>query len=126
MRPPKVDGVPETPQPWHLVAAIEREHPGNDVGARLEAALRVAADLRAVGDEVVDHYVHAARAVAGGLRPRRPGRLRARRRASQGARAPLRGHRAPAAGAVLRARRAGSELPRSPGDLARARRGTGD
>ena len=61
MRPPKVDAVPETPQPGHLVAAIEREHPGSDVGARLEAALRVAADLRAVGDEVVDHYVHAAR-----------------------------------------------------------------
>jgi hypothetical protein len=51
----------DAPRPAQLVAAIEREHPGGDVGARLEAALRVAAELRAVGDEVVDHYVHAAR-----------------------------------------------------------------
>jgi Clp amino terminal domain, pathogenicity island component len=51
----------EMPQPAQLVAAIEREHPGSDVGARLEAALRLAADLRAVGDELVDHYVHSAR-----------------------------------------------------------------
>jgi hypothetical protein len=51
-------GVPEPPQ---LVAAIEREHAGSDIAVRLEAALRVAAALGTVGDELVDHYVHAAR-----------------------------------------------------------------
>jgi hypothetical protein len=60
-RPLRVDAVAETPQPAQLVAAIEREHGGRDVAERLEAALRVAAELRAVGDDVVDHYVQAAR-----------------------------------------------------------------
>src|SRR4051812_38998702 len=49
------------PQPAQLVAAIEREHGGRDVAERLEVALRIAANLRAVGDEVVDHYAQAAR-----------------------------------------------------------------
>src|SRR3954462_6147875 len=51
-------GVPQPPQ---LAAAIEREHAGSDIAVRLEAALRVAAELRTSGDELVDHYVHAAR-----------------------------------------------------------------
>src|SRR5919199_1296531 len=51
----------EPPRTAQLVAAIEREHRGADVGARLESALRMAADLRVVADEVVDHYVQAAR-----------------------------------------------------------------
>src|SRR3954453_21183661 len=51
-------GVPE---PTQLVAAIEREHAGREIAVRLEAALRVAAELRTSGDELIDHYVHAAR-----------------------------------------------------------------
>jgi Clp amino terminal domain, pathogenicity island component len=51
----------ETPSPAHLVSAIERDHPGGDVDVRLEAALRLTAELRAVGDQVVDYYVQAAR-----------------------------------------------------------------
>jgi hypothetical protein len=51
----------DTPQRAQLVAAIEHKHPGCDVAERLEVALRVAAELRAVGDEVVDHFVQAAR-----------------------------------------------------------------
>src|SRR4051794_7641982 len=50
-----------TPRPAQLVEAIEREHPGAEVGAQLEAALRIAAERRAGGGELVDHYVRAAR-----------------------------------------------------------------
>src|SRR5919198_3221069 len=46
----------------HLLAAIEREHRGAERGVQLAAAMRVASELRAVGDELVDHYVQAARA----------------------------------------------------------------
>jgi hypothetical protein len=52
----------DTPQPDALVAAIEREHAGSDVRARLEVELGVAAALGAAGDDVIDHYVQAARA----------------------------------------------------------------
>jgi hypothetical protein len=51
--------VPELDQ---LLGSIEREHRGASVDTRLEAAARVAAELRSVGDELVDHYVRAARA----------------------------------------------------------------
>jgi hypothetical protein len=44
-----------------LLAGIERDHRDADVGVRLEAAVRVASELRAVGDELLDHYVGAAR-----------------------------------------------------------------
>jgi hypothetical protein len=52
------DRVPALEQ---LVAAIEREHRGAGIEVRLETAVRVAAELRAVGDELLDHYVQAAR-----------------------------------------------------------------
>src|SRR3954453_18262346 len=47
--------------PAQLGAAIEREPSASDVAARLGAAVRLATELRAAGDGVVDHYVHAAR-----------------------------------------------------------------
>jgi Clp amino terminal domain, pathogenicity island component len=53
--------VAEVPNSEQLVAAIEREHAGGDVSTRLEAAVRAGAELRAVGDELVDHYVRVAR-----------------------------------------------------------------
>ncbi len=52
------------PELADLVSSIEREHRGADVAERLEAAVRVASELRSVGDELLDHYVQAAR-VAG-------------------------------------------------------------
>jgi hypothetical protein len=52
--------VAGTPQPEQLVAAIERQH-GGDVSERLGAAVQTAAELRAVGEELIDHYVQAAR-----------------------------------------------------------------
>jgi hypothetical protein len=45
-----------------LLAGIQREHRGADVGVRLAAAVRVASELRAAGDELLDHCVQAARA----------------------------------------------------------------
>jgi hypothetical protein len=53
--------VAEIPELARLVRAVERQHPGEDVSARLEAAIHTAAELRAIGDELVDHYVRAAR-----------------------------------------------------------------
>jgi hypothetical protein len=51
--------VPELGQ---LLGAIEHEHRGAPVGQKLEAAVRMADELRAVGEELLDHYVQAARA----------------------------------------------------------------
>jgi len=51
----------EVPQLTQLVRAIDRQHPASDPNARLEAAVHTAAELRAVGDELVDHCVNAAR-----------------------------------------------------------------
>jgi Clp amino terminal domain, pathogenicity island component len=45
-----------------LLGVIEREHRGAPVDQKLEGAVRVAGELRAVGDELLDHYVQAARA----------------------------------------------------------------
>jgi hypothetical protein len=50
------------PDPAALVAGIEREERDGDVVARLAAAVRTAADLRGAGDELLDHFVGAARA----------------------------------------------------------------
>jgi hypothetical protein len=44
-----------------LVLEIEREHRAAAVDVRLEAAVRMAAELRTIGDELLDHYVKAAR-----------------------------------------------------------------
>src|SRR4051812_31567685 len=51
----------ESSEPARLVDAIEREHPASDIAVRLEAALRMAAELRAAGEQLVDHYVREAR-----------------------------------------------------------------
>jgi hypothetical protein len=51
--------VPELQQ---LVGVIEREHRGAAVDQKLAAAVRVADELRGAGDELLDHYVRAARA----------------------------------------------------------------
>jgi hypothetical protein len=45
-----------------MVGAIEREHRGAIVDRKLETAVRVADELRAVGDALLDHYVQVARA----------------------------------------------------------------
>src|ERR1700759_803659 len=51
-----------TPRLQDLVAAVDAQDPGGDADAHLGAAVRMAGDLRTLGDELVDHYVHAARA----------------------------------------------------------------
>src|SRR4051794_24573669 len=61
MRQLRVDGVTGIPASEELVTAIESQHSGSDVSVRLEAAVRAAGELRAVGDELINHYVQAAR-----------------------------------------------------------------
>lgn len=51
----------ELPELARLVRAVDGQHPGDDPNGRLEAAVHTAAELRAVGDELVDHYVQSAR-----------------------------------------------------------------
>src|SRR4051812_17782461 len=45
-----------------VVAAIEQERRGTDRLAQLETAVGVASELQARGDQVLDHFVQAARA----------------------------------------------------------------
>jgi hypothetical protein len=51
--------VPELEQ---VIGAIERDHADTGLDARLLAAVGVAGDLRVLGDQLLDHYVQAARA----------------------------------------------------------------
>jgi Clp amino terminal domain, pathogenicity island component len=50
------------PRVDRVIAAIEREHSGAGAQAQLAAAVDVAAQYRALGDQVLDHFVGAARA----------------------------------------------------------------
>jgi hypothetical protein len=53
-----MSGVPELEK---IVAAIERERRGADRLAQLETAAGAASELQALGDQVLDHFVQAAR-----------------------------------------------------------------
>jgi hypothetical protein len=49
------------PDLGQLVRAIDRDHSGSAAGEGLKSAAGIAADLRGLGDQVLDHYVRAAR-----------------------------------------------------------------